>query len=449
MTLEKTIFKSYDVRGIYPSELNEEVAYSIGKVLAGVFGGRAFQPRVAVGRDMRLSGEKLFEALTRGFQEAGANVYDLGLVPIDAVYFSVDKLDYDGGVMVTASHNPKEYNGFKMIKRGMEWVRGTQLLDLVQNEAFPTPVDPGSIEETDIWPDYIKHLLGFIDISKIKPLRVVVDAGNGMAGKVMPILAPSLPIQVLSLFFELDGSFPNHPSNPLEPQSQVAISRKVLEMEADFGVIFDGDTDRLFFIDERGEFIRADMTLLLLARLMLEREPGAAIVYNLICSRVVPEKIEEWGGRPIRSAVGFVNVASNLRKHNGIMGGELSAHYSFRDNGYADSGFIAFLILLQLLSESSKKLSELIAPFKKYFKGDEINFRVQDATVVIDFLKDKFGDGRQDELDGLTVQYPDWWFNVRPSNTEPLLRITIEAATAEMFEEKQGELKMLISQFLG
>ena len=441
MELNKSIFKTYDVRGVYPTDLNEEVAYVIGKSLGTSFG----KGPVAVGRDMRLGSEELFSGLVKGLTDAGTDVHDLGLVPIDAVYFMIHRLNYTGAIMITASHNPKEYNGLKIVRRKgeiMDWVRGTDLLPLVQAGNFSSAQTAGTVTSKDIWEEFIRHLISFVDVSKIKPLRIVVDAGNGMAGKVLPLLQEKLPINMTPLFFELDGNFPNHPSNPLLPESQVAIRNKVLEIGADFGVIFDGDTDRLFFVDDKGDFIRADMTLLLLAKLLISKEPGAGIAYNVICSRAVREFVSEWGGKPLRAAVGFVNVAQEMREGGGIMGGELSGHYSFRDNGYADSGFVAFLILAQLVSESSQPFSELVRPFQKYYKGDEVNFPLAtlSSDEVITKLAEKYKDGKQDRLDGLTVEYPDWWVNVRPSNTEPLLRVTIEADNKELFDSKRDEI---------
>ncbi len=292
MPLLKKIFKSYDVRGIYPSELDEKAVEKIGRVLAEIFPAG----KIVVGRDMRISSQSLFRALVKGLMVAGRDIHDLGLIPIDAVYFAINKFDYVGGVMITASHNPKEYNGLKIVKRGMKWIRGVDLAELIGKRNSNLKSKTGLLEKFDIWPKYIEHLFSFIDVSKIQPLKVIVDAGNGMAGKVIPLIAPKLPIEIIPLFFELDGRFPNHPSNPLEPKSQEAITKKVSEVGADLGVIFDGDADRLFFVDELGNFIRADITLLLLAKLMLDREPGAGIVYNVVCSKIVKEKVEEWGG---------------------------------------------------------------------------------------------------------------------------------------------------------
>jgi phosphomannomutase len=286
--------------------------------------------------------------------------------------------------------------------------------------------------------------MSFADVKKIKPFKVVVDAGNGLAGKVMPLLFKHLPCELIPLNFELDGNFPAHPSNPLLPESRVQICKKVVEQKADFGIIMDGDTDRLFFITEKGEFIRADTTLIVLAKYFLERHPGAGITYNAICSKAVPQRVKEWGGKPLRSAVGFVNVAKAMREGNGIMGGEVSAHYSFRDNYYADSGFIAFVILLMLISEHNKKLSKIIDGLNPYSRADETNIEVKDIPAVIAAVKEKYKDAKQDELDGLTVEYKDWWVNVRPSNTEPLLRITVEGDTEAIMKKRHAEVVKFI-----
>lgn len=442
MEINKDIFKSYDIRGIYPTEINEAAAFAIGAAFARKFGVKT----ITVGSDMRLSGPALKKALIQGIINEGANVKDIGLVPIDAIYFMVGKQGDEAGIMVTASHNPKEYNGFKMVLENMQWVRGVDLQEEVEGMAEEVNSEKGQVHQEDIMPKYINHILSFIDVDKIEPLKVVVDAGNGMAGAVIPVLTKNLPLNIIPLNFELDGSFPAHPSNPLLPESQKQICETVVKEKADFGIIFDGDTDRLFFVDEKGKFIPADITLLLLAKLFLDKEPGAGIAYNLLCSKIVPEKIKEWGGKPIRTRVGFVNVSNAAKEGKAVMGGELSAHYSFRDNAYADSGFIAFLILLQLLSSNfGTPLSEIVEPFYKYFKAAQINFEIENKDAVIDKIKEKYADGKADFLDGITVSYKDWWFNVRPSNTEPLLRLTIEADTEELLKQKQKELTDFIS----
>lgn len=442
METNPVIFKSYDIRGIYPSELNEDVAYLVGRA----FARKSKAKNITVATDMRLSGPALKKSLIRGIIDEGVNVKDIGLMPIDAIYFAVNKLGDEAGIMITASHNPAEYNGFKMVMKNMEWVLISEMKNEVENLPEEIGEIKGDVKEEDITPGYINHILSFVNVDKIEPFKVVIDAGNGMAGKIMPILTDSLPLNIIPLNFKLDGSFPAHPSNPLLPESQKGICEAVLRERADFGVIMDGDTDRLCFIDEKGNFIPADMTLLLLAKLFLEKEHGAGIVYNLLCSKIVPEMIEKWGGKPLRSKVGYINISNLMKEQGGIMGGELSSHYSFRENGYADSGFIAFVILLQLLSEYNQPISEIVKPFYKYSKSPEINFTIEDKNKMIERLKEKYFDGKQDFLDGITVEYEDWWFNARPSNTEPYLRVTIEADTKDLLDKKVKELTKIISK---
>ncbi|MFH1111826.1 MAG: phosphomannomutase/phosphoglucomutase [Patescibacteria group bacterium] len=438
MSWSEEIFKSYDVRGIYPQDINEEVVGLIGKTVAGLT--RA--GRVVVGRDMRLSSPALLQALLKGLLAGGAKVDDIGLVPIDAVYFAVGKFDYDAGIMITASHNPPEYNGMKIVKRGPTWIRGGELKKLIIQKQ---PTKPGGqMKEFDIWPHYLEHVLSFVNQGALKPLKVVIDAGNGIAGMVVPKLFKELPFQITPLFFELDGSAPNRPLNPLLPGAVDKAASKVRAIGADVGIMFDGDTDRIFFLDEQGKFVPADVTLLLLAREFLLKEPGAAIAYNLICSRAVPEFIKKWGGKPLRTPVGYVNVSKVLKENQGVMGGELSAHYSFRDNYYTDSGFIAALMVLEYLSQQKKPLSELVREFSPYAKSPEINLKIKDKVKVLERVKEEYTDAATDELDGVTVSYEDWWANIRPSNTEPLLRVTIEANTSELMEQKRSEILELI-----
>ena len=440
MEINESIFKPYDIRGIYPSELNDETAYLIGRAFARVANAK----KITVGCDMRLSSPNLKRALIRGITDEGVNVKDIGLVPIDAVYFSVGKLEDEAGIMITASHNPPEYNGFKMALRGVKWVNSTDLLLEIKKLPSEISKTKGEVKEEDIIAKYINHVLSFVDIDKIEPFKVVVDAGNGMAGKIMPILTENLPLNIIPLNFKLDGSFPAHPSNPLLPESQKEICEVVVKEKADFGIIIDGDTDRLIFVNEKGVVISADITLLLLAKLFLGREPGAGVAYNVVCSKIVPEMVKAWGGRPLRSKVGYANISTTMREHNGIIGGEISSHYSFRDNGCSDSGFIAFVILLQLLSGYNQPLSEIVKPFYKYFKTQEMNFKIADKATVLEKIKQKYLDGKQDFLDGITVEYKDWWFNVRASNTEPLLRLTVEADTKDILEQKTKELTKFI-----
>jgi len=440
MKINESIFKPYDIRGVYPSELNEQAAYLIGRAFARKAGAK----KIVVGSDMRLSSPALKKELIRGIIDGGVNVKDIGLVPIDAIYYCIWKLGDEAGIMITASHNPKEYNGFKMVLKGMRWIDSKDVLEEVKNLPEKTSDTKGDIFEEDITPGYINHILSFVDVDKIEPFKVVIDAGNGMAGKIMPLLTAGLPLNIIPLNFKLDGNFPAHPSNPLLSESQKEICETVVKEKADFGIIMDGDADRLIFIDEKGKFIPPDITLLLLAKLFLQREPGAGVVYNIVCSKIVPEMIKKWGGRPLLSKVGYISISTLMREQNGIIGGEISSHYSFRDNGCSDSGFIAFVILLQLLSSHQQPLSEILKPFYKYFKSQELNFKVDDKEAAIEKLKQKYSDGEQDFIDGIRVQYKDWWFNARPSNTEPLLRLSIEADTKELLDQKQKDLTKLI-----
>jgi phosphomannomutase len=450
MQINKKIFKSYDIRGIYPTEINKEVAHIIGSTFPHMTGAK----RVVVGRDMREGSPDLHKGLINGLTEQGVIIDDIGLVPIDTVYFAVGKYGYDAGIMVTASHNPKEYAGMKMALKGenknLEWVRGEDVLKFIEKHRADSRMHEngkeGTIAQKEILPEHVTHIRSFIDKNKMKPLKIVIDAGNGMAGKMIPLLLKDMPFEVTPLFFELDGTFPNRPSNPLEEGGREAVIAKVKEIKADIGVMFDGDTDRLFFIDEKGNFIRADMTLLVIAKHMLKKHPGAGIAYNVICSRAVPEFVTKMGGKPIRSKVGYVNVGTAMQKHGGIMGGELSAHYSFKDNYYADSGFIPFLIVLQTLSESGRPFSEIVGKFMVYAKSDEVNLEIEDKQSVIQKVKEKYHSDKQDELDGITTKYEDWWFNVRPSNTEPLLRVIVEAKTQELLDKKLQELVSFVKQ---
>lgn len=441
--MQTSIFRSYDIRGIYPSELNEEVAYLIGKAVVKKAGAK----KVAVGRDMRLSGEALQGALMRGMAESGAEVHDLGLIPVDFIYWAVPSQGYDAGVEVTASHNPKEYNGFKMMDRERV-IRGKEIEEEVKRMKEGKVVREGKVVPVDYWDVYISNILKFVDAKKLKKLKVVVDAGNGMAGAVFLRLRPHLPIEIIPLFFELDGNFPNRAPNPLMPGALDQLKQKVVAEKADFGVAFDADSDRIFFVDEAGGFVQADVILLLLAKYWLTREPGAGIAYNLICSKAVPEFIQEWGGRPLKSPVGFVNVLQALKEGNGVMGGEVSAHYCFRDNYYGDSGYIAFVNILELFSHAGKPLSHLIEEYARYCRGDEINFKVVSSHDVMQKLVERYSDATIDRLDGITFEYSDWWFNVRPSNTEPLLRVTVEGNDCWIMEQKRKEISEFITKIV-
>jgi len=443
--MNKNIFKSYDVRGIYPSELSENSAFEIARGFIKFTGAK----NIVLGYDARNSSPALFKAFSQGITAEGGKIYDIGQTLSECLYFAVGYYDFDGGVMITASHNPKEYNGFKMLKRvgkEIEMVRGKDLLSIIEISEKKKDNLENNIEKKDIWKDFISHVLSFIDLSEIVPFKIVIDASNGVAGKAILQLQDKLPVEIIPLNFEANGNFPNHSPNPLEKGSVDQISETIKNKKADFGLMFDGDADRIFLIDENGQMVPADIVLLLLAKYFLNKNPGMAIAYNAICSKAVPEFVEKWGGRPIRTQVGFVNVRDGLIKNDGIMGGELSGHYCFKDNYYMDSGIIAFLTLLSIISKDTRKVSEIIKEISPYSKTD-LNFEVKDKEVILEKVKQKYSDGKQDFLDGLTVEYGDWWFNLRPSNTEPLLRLTIEANNFSLLSEKQKELTEIISSF--
>ena len=445
MKTNPAIFKSYDVRGIFPSELNEEAAFEIGRAFVRHTGAK----KVVLGQDARLSSPALFKAFARGVYAEGAIAHDIGQVLTECVYFAAGSYDFDSAVMITASHNPKEYNGLKMLVKNsnnIEMVRGKDLLAVVEAAPFVEDANlENEIPKKDIWHDYLSHVLKFVDLAEIVPMNIVVDASNGVGGLAVEKIQDKLPVEIIQLNFEPNGNFPNHSPNPLEKGSADKIGEIIKEKKADFGIMFDGDADRVFLVDENGKLVAADVVLLLLAKYFLEKNPGMAIAYNAICSKAVPEFVKKWNGVPVRTQVGFANVREGLLKNNGIMGGELSGHYCFRDNFYMDSGMIAFLSLLQIISKDGRKVSEIVKELSPYFKLAEDNFTVANKDEVLEKVKQKYADGKQDFLDGITVEYKDWWFNVRPSNTEPVLRLTIEADTEKMLDEKHKEL----SKFIG
>lgn len=443
MEINPFVFKSYDIRGIYPKELNNDAAFKIGQAFANYTGAQ----NVVVGRDGRLFSPALANSLISGLASQGCNVYNIGEVPTEGMYFATTHFDYDAGIMVTASHNPKEYGGFKMIKRDSKdnynVVRGKELADSTK-EKFENSEVFGEIKDLNIWQEFISHLFSFAPLENINPFKIVVDASNGMAGKVIPLMEDKLPIEIIPLNFNIDGNFPNHEPNPLLKESTVEIKSRIIREKADFGVIFDGDADRIFLIDEKGELVRGDIGLLFLAKYFLKKYPGKTIAYNLICSKAVPEFIQKMGGIPIRVKVGAVNLREALMKNDGIVSGEIAGHYSFRDNYYFDSGFIALFVLLKIISESNQKVSEMVKEYSIYEISAGINFEVEDKEKMIEKVKKKYFDGKQDFLDGLTVEYDNWWFNLRSSNTEPLLRLTVEAENKKELEKRIKEISNLI-----
>ena len=443
MTLEQ-IFKAYDIRGVYPDEFDEDAAYRIG----GAFARFADAEAVLVGRDMRLSSEPLSAAFMRGVNDAGNDAIDLGLVSTDLVYFASGARDLPGA-MFTASHNPPQYNGIKLCRRRAAPVGvDTGLTEI--REAAERGVDkaskPGAVEREDMLEAFATHLLGLVDADVIHPLTVAIDAANGMGGKVVPAVFDRLPVRVVPLYFELDGTFPNHPADPIQPSNLRDLQAAVVNERADIGLAFDGDADRVFLVDERAEPVSGSLTTALVAKKILSRDPGATIVYNAICSRVVPEVIAEGGGHGIRSRVGHSFIKQIMAETEAAFGGEHSGHYYFRDNFRADSGLLAALYVLETMSVERKPLSGLLEPLRRYANSGEINVAVDDQQAVIERLAEVHADGSADQLDGLTVSYDDWWFNVRPSNTEPLLRLNVEAVTESLMAAKRDELVGLIKE---
>jgi phosphomannomutase len=444
--LDPKVFKAYDVRGIYPDELDEEGAYATGRAFVEEFEPR----RIAVGHDMRVSSPSMAEAAMRGAAEAGADVVDLGLVGTEMLYFAVGELGLDGGIAVTASHNPKEYTGMKIVRRGALPVGGDSgLLDIRARAiagAWHETGRTGTITKAEIWPQFLERVLSFIHVDSVKPLRVVIDAANGMAGVMLPPVLERLPIEAVRYFFEPDGTFPNHAPNPLLPENREFIIRKLTEEHADLGVAFDGDADRCFFVDDTGEFVPGDFVTALLAESILEKEPGGKILYDVRASWAVPETIERAGGVPLMNRVGHAFFKHRMREEGAVFGGEVSGHYYFRDFSQADSGVVPFLLMLELVSKRGQKLSELLRPYReRYFITGELNTPVADVALKLQELKERFGpEGEVSHLDGLSVDAEDWHMNVRPSNTEPLLRLNLEALSPELMERKRDEVLEVI-----
>jgi phosphomannomutase len=439
-----TIFKAYDVRGIYPDELDEVVAKKIGNAFVRFTGAS----KVVVGHDMRPSSEPLTHAFIEGATLAGADVVDVGLASTDLVYFASGLLDAPAA-MFTASHNPAQYNGIKMCRASAAPVgEATGLLQIKEAVAaglLERAEEAGKVEQRDLLPEFAKHVHSFVDPKVLRPLRIVADTANGMGGLIVPAVFEGLPFEVEILYPELDGTFPNHPADPIQAENLVALQKAVLDAGADVGLAFDGDADRVFLVDDRAQPISGSTTTAMVAKALLERTgPGETVVYNLICSKAVPEVIREMGGTPERARVGHSFIKQVMADTGAVFGGEHSGHYYFRDNWRADSGIIAAMVVLEMLSRSDVPLSELRKPFERYAQSGEINTRVGDPPAVIEHVAKAFADREQDRLDGLTVDSGDWWFNLRPSNTEPLLGINVEAPDAVACDAHTEEVLALI-----
>jgi phosphomannomutase len=447
--LNPGIFKAYDVRGVYPDEVNEEAARSIGAAFVAYLGAK----RVGIGRDMRLSSPALSRQFVEGALDQGADVIDYGMIPTDVLYYAVARDGLDGGVQITASHNPKQYNGMKMVRKDAFPLSGDEgisdIRDMIAAGRLPPPATrPGQPSSRDVVEPYVNHVMGFIDPSVIKPFNVVLDAGCGMGGLIGPKLFDRLPCRTVRLCFTIDGTFPTHESNPLIEENRRDITERVIADKADVGIAWDGDADRCFFIDGSGEFVPGDFVTALLAEAFLLKHPGATIIYDLRASFAVRDTVAKYGGTSLMNRVGHAFFKRRMRETNAIFGGEVTGHYYFRDNFYADNGFIPALLMLELMSKKGRSLHELLQPLReRYFISGEINTKLSGMDAVPARLADiaaRYADGRQYTLDGLSVEYDDWHFNVRPSNTEPLLRLNLEATTPALMERKRDEVLSII-----
>jgi phosphomannomutase len=449
MQINQGIFKAYDIRGLYPSELNEEIARRIGRGFAAYL-----QPTtVAVSRDMRVSSPSIAAAFIDGVRTQGVDVVDYGMLGTDQLYFAVVEDGLDGGAQITASHNPGEYNGIKMVRSGALPLSGDagigDIRDMIARDQLPSPAaKPGTVTRRDVLPRYIEKVLSFIDASVIKPFTVVLDAGSGMAGLVAPPLFDRLPCKVTQLCFEIDGTFPNHEANPLLEENRRDITEEVIRRRADIGIAWDGDADRCFFIDGSGEFISGDFVTALLAEAFLMKHPGATVIYDLRASHAVRDTAARYGGKALMNRVGHAFIKQRMRQEDGIFAGEVTGHYYFRDFYYADNGFIPALLILELMSKKNQSLRSLLAPYReRYFISGEINTKLgsmSDVPAKLAAIEARYRDADIARMDGVSVDYPDWHFNVRASNTEPLLRLNLEAATPELMEKRRDEVLQLI-----
>ena len=454
--MDPKIFKAYDIRGVYPDQLDEEAAWKIGNasaaflrsLLRGYERGQANCQSLCIGRDMRTHSESIAEALARGMNAAGANVIDVGMIDTPQMYFAINHLGTCGGVQVTASHNPAKYNGFKISGLDAKPVGADTGLKEIKHIAtallHTRGISTGSVEKYDLIEDYKRHVLKFLN-PNIKPLKIVIDASNGMAGKIVPDVFDDIGIKIIKRNFKHNGVFKHEP-NPLVENNLTELKSLIKEKGADAGICFDGDADRLVMVDENAETIGCDIITALMVPHFLEKTPGAAIVYDLRSSWVVQEEIIKNGGIPRRERVGHSFMKKTLRDAHAIFGGELSGHFYYRDNFYAYSGMITLVHMLNILSQSNKPLSQLIKPLKRYHSSGEINFEVDDKEAAMKELSKKFSQGEADDLDGITIQFKDWWFNCRPSNTEPLLRLNVEAKKADQLGKHFEEIKSFLGE---
>jgi phosphomannomutase len=446
MKVNPGIFKAYDIRGIYPDDLNEEVGYAIGRAFAAFLNVH----EVIVGRDMRLSSPQMFDAVSRGLMDQGADVINIGMVSTDQYYYACATLD-KAGMMVTASHNPAQYNGFKMVKKMPQLLSGDQgiqdLRRIVENDTYPEPTRKGKMTEKDLSEDFVRMVLSLIEVKILASLKVIADTGNGMVGPILKRIYDQLPtIDLTGMYLEPDGSLPNHGLDPLQPENRAELQQRVVAEGANVGFAFDGDGDRFFTIDDRGQFVAGDYMTALMGQYLLEKHPGSKIIHDVRASWAVPDLIKAAGGIPLMERVGHAFIKQRMAQENALFAGEVTGHYYFRDFFYADSGIVPSLIILEMLSKKKVKLSDLLKPLEaKYFISGEINTRIsKDANAKMQELAETFKDGKVEWLDGVSVTYADWHFNVRPSNTEPLLRLNLEATSQELMEEKRDQVLEII-----
>jgi phosphomannomutase len=447
MSVDPSIFKAYDIRGIYPGQIDASVARQVGRAFVDYLGAK----RIAVGRDVRLSSPELSTAFVAGAAAQGCEVTDIGTVGTDMLYYYVAKHDLDGGAIVTASHNPKQWNGIKLVRRGALALSGDAGIKEIKQwvvagryaaeSAAATP----TVTSRSILGDYADHCLSFIDPALVSPLHVVLDTGNGMGAVAAEAILGRLPLRLLKMYFELDGTFPNHPADPLLEENRREIMQRVPAEGADLGIAWDGDADRCFFIDDQGGFVPGDFVTTLLAESFCRKEPGARIVYDVRASRAVADRVAAAGGVALMHRVGHAFIKKRMRDEKAVFGGEVSGHFYFRENWFADNGMIPALLVLEMLGRTGRRLSELLAPLRqRYHLSGEINSRVADVEGALSRLEQRFADARLQKLDGLSVDYDSWHFNVRPSNTEPLLRLNLEAYNRAEMEARRDEVLAII-----
>jgi phosphomannomutase len=431
------IFKAYDIRGVYKENIDEDIVYKIGRAYV-----LKFKPKkVTIGRDCRISSPSLFKALVKGITDEGCDVVDIGLVSTPMMYFSVWNFGYDGGLIISASHNPPKYNGVKMVRKDSIPIGGDtgiyEIEEMIKKLPETLAEQKGKIKQFDVFTPYLKHILNYIDIKKLKKFNIAIDTANGMGGPIAAEFFDNIDCEIIHLFPVLDGTFPNHEANPLKEENVKDLREIVVEKNCDIGIAFDGDADRCSFIDEKGEIVPSDFITALVAKELLKEKKGLKILFDVRCSKVVGDVIKENGGIPGRCKVGHSLVKKQMREQDVKFAGELSSHFYYQDEHYAEAPFFVILKILQLMTEENKLLSELVKPLKKYFQSGEINSKVEDKEKKMKELAEKFSDGKISWMDGITIEYKDWWLNVRPSNTEPYLRLNLEADTRKLMETKR------------